>query len=298
VSPVCGALERFLQPPDKSTCGVMIGIPGKFCGIMSKDRVPFSNRSDLTEPSPDEGAFRMGSFLAKSILGLVPAGGTAGEFISLFVVDPTTKRLAAFTSALAGDLDDLHDRKLLTEADLKGEGEASALFLQAIQIAARSEGKAKLDALRQVAVNGACHRPDERHLSAMVLGILDRMTDPHVTLLTEIQRKAGSAFRLKRGIALETGVVLHENDRALVDPRKVTLPGGRVRYYEAREVTVNEIIVADLVNLGILADHLEMPGHVSEWSATDPSKNGTDYLLITNTGRLVLQEMTRKDEPG
>ena len=242
---------------------------------------------DLTKKTPDENAYKALKFLTKSLVQLVPGfGGTASEFFDLVISDPAMKRRDRFMMELAERLDSLVEQGQLELKDLLDNEEANVLLIQSIQIALRSRGELKIEALRNATINGLLHKPEEEHLGLLVVGLLDRLTEPHISMLNEFACLPGSDKRMTYDNASMVGISFS------TDPRPTAnITSGKQEYFDGRNRQINQLILSDLVSMGLLRTHLELPaGGVSSWS-TEPSKNGIDHLALSDLGKLVVKEM-------
>lgn len=139
-----------------------------------------------TEDS-DEKLARVGTFLAKSLVGLLPGGGVASEIVSLLIGDPGARRRDRFLAEIVERLERLESIGRINLSEMAEDDRVGAILLQAIQIAAKSYGERKLASLRACALAGACIE-SHRALSSVVLGVVDEMTDLHLYILHEIKR--------------------------------------------------------------------------------------------------------------
>jgi len=244
----------------------------------------------LRQESNDEKTHKMAKFLVTSTAGLIPgAGGLISSSFDLLVGDPAIKRLTQFVEGLAERLEAMEREGLLTIENLTGKREASALFLQAIQASMRADGARKVEGLKNVAANGASYKPEDRYISFIVLQILDRITEAHISMLSHLNKLARrTPIYWSQGEM--SGVRLSDSPKGMTNPVK----GVDSSYHDSREVKINRIILHDLAALGLVHIGLEIPDSIEKWS-TEASENGQDTLTLTDLGRLVVDEMS--DEP-
>jgi hypothetical protein len=158
---------------------------------------------DLRTPSADEGLHKSSMFLARSVLGLIPGiGGLANEVLSLVVVDPAQRRRDAFILDIAQRLEALERAGLLTIDDLAADERVSAIILTAVQVAQRSTGQEKLNGLKAATMRGIA-TVAERDRATIAIGIIDRLTDPHIIGLSlfaqaEGELEAGAVWQFFR----------------------------------------------------------------------------------------------------
>jgi len=243
---------------------------------------------NLSVASPDEGLHAVSMFLAKSGLSLLPGGGILAELLTLVVANPATKRRDAFLMDLSRRIEDLEKQGRIDLTELARDETVSAIILQAAQIAQRSVGEAKIEALKLAAVKGAIHESSERYLSLIVLGVLDRLTEAHVKLLKTIAELARREASIAKQDILSVGVTYQNSLDGLLAPQR-TVTG---EYYDGRIPYINGLILSDLATIGVIESYLDITDlhGVDDWS-TDPSRNGVDRLRVTEVGRIVLDEI-------
>lgn len=143
-------------------------------------------QDDLSKPSADEGLFKVAGFLAKSTIGLMPGGSVLAELLTLVVADPAGKRRDRFLMDLAARV----EAQQLDLKELASDERVSAIVLTAVQVAQRSTGEEKLRSLREATMRGLTH-VSERDRTLLALGIVDRLTDPHIVSLRLFARAEG-----------------------------------------------------------------------------------------------------------
>ena len=143
---------------------------------------------DLSKTTNEESLYRVSKFLAKAAVGVVaPIGlsAIATELFDLVVSDPAVKRRDRFLMDLARRLDSLEAEGKLSLSDLLENEEAAALLFRATQAAMRSSGERKFQAIRETALNGILSAAAREGSPAqVVVGLLDRITEYHVILLS------------------------------------------------------------------------------------------------------------------
>jgi hypothetical protein len=214
--------------------------------------------TDALAPSPDDGSYKALKFLTKSLASLVPGfGGTLGELFDLLVADPAMKRRDGFMLDLARRLDELAEANRFDVTRIIGDPGLSALLLHAAQIAARSEGKEKLAALREAAVRGSA-APDEESRSPayVVMGIIDRLTDYHIILLRweSTPRRSYAYGQVNNGAfdGLHYGQPTVGDPSLLKSPHRVFNFEGVSRYVETQSHQNFKLARLDLIALGLL----------------------------------------------
>lgn len=146
---------------------------------------------DLTKQSADEGLYKPGMFLARSLLGLVPGiGGVAAEMLSLVVTDPAQRRRDAFLIDIAQRVEAVERAGLLNMDELAADERVSAIILTAVQVAQRSTGQEKLKGLKAATMLGVINVA-ERDRATIAIGIIDRLTDLHIIGLTLFSQAEG-----------------------------------------------------------------------------------------------------------
>ncbi len=248
---------------------------------------------DLTKKTADEKAYETLKFITKSLVQLVPGfGGTASEFFDLVVANPAIIRRDRFMMELAQRLDSLVEQGRLELKDFLNNEEASILLTQSIQTALRSRGKLKIEALKNATINGLLHKPGEGHLGLLVVGLIDRLAEPHISMLREFSSLPETDKKMTYDKATMLGVSLSTTPAKMTTPRPtINLDKGKQQYFDDRNRQINQLIVSDLMSMGLLRTQLELPGGgVSKWS-TDPAKNGIDHLALTDLGKLVINEI-------
>jgi hypothetical protein len=122
--------------------------------------------------------------------------------LSLVVVDPAQRRRDAFILDIAQRLEALERAGLLTIDDLAADERVSAIILTAVQVAQRSTGQEKLNGLKAATMRGIA-TVAERDRATIAIGIIDRLTDPHIIGLSlfaqaEGELEAGAVWQFFR----------------------------------------------------------------------------------------------------
>jgi len=237
----------------------------------------------------DEKAYRASTLLYKSLTGLVPGGGALlGQVYDALVANPSTQRRDRMLMEVWQGLCELQERQLLSPSDLEGDDSIRAIILQAVQAAVRSTGATKTEALRNIVLNAARHKPENRYRAMIVLSVVDRMTEAHISILKEFG-ELPEPRQMPTESAAMIGVPFLEDAQALAKPFR-TVTG---QYVDREAIYVNSIILKDLVSIGALEELLVSTAKTVWDYSTDPDKNGTDYFRLTEIGSLVLGEISQ-----
>lgn len=252
---------------------------------------------DLSQSTPDEGAIRALRFLAKSAFSSAPGLGVFGELFDLLVADPASTRRDRIITALAQGLGELLDQGVVTYDDLRGDGDASALFLQAVHAAVRSQGEEKLRALRNAALNGACCKADDRTRAFIVLGLVDRLTDLHIALLNFISNPHRKAPRTpeERLSAKMWGTLVSKHPVGSGGGSIRTVDDGGEYYFDKADFDTRELVVRDLGMLGLVVEKEgEAVGHRYRTNQATGERH-SDQWATTTLGNLVLNYIRKPD---
>jgi hypothetical protein len=77
----------------------------------------------------------------------------------------------------------------------------------------------------------------------------------------------------------------------MTSPTSVLPIDGTDSFFDASDIQTNEILLADMINLGLIEERAVSVPSVYEWS-TDPSKNLPGYAHGTPKGRMVLEHIS------
>jgi len=204
---------------------------------------------ELEQAATDEKLFKLINFLGKSSLSVLPGGSILAELLTLVIADPAGRRRDRFLTDIAARLQLLEQQGRVSLDELADDDRVSAFLLQAVQVAQRSTGEGKYEALRNAALNGTCN-PDKRSLTPVVIGLLDRLTDNHIYIMTGIKhmvrpsdpRSAKTVFHQQywgTTLPLTQGLVA-----TLTPVPGVLDPGGEVF----------KVVWSDLVGLGLIQE--------------------------------------------
>ncbi len=217
---------------------------------------------DLTKPTPGEGAYKALRFLSKAAAGTLPGGlgGLASEFFDLVVADPAARRRDRFLMEIASRLDALAERDRFDVRKMLDSDEVSALLLHSIQIAIRTRGQHKIEALREATVRGTVAESDEqREPGYVVLGIIDRLTDHHLIILKwkSTTHRQYTVADVNNGVKgtfdrLLYGQPTFDDPTQLKHPQQVSGFGEPERFVEHQTWQNFRLAHADLVALGLL----------------------------------------------
>lgn len=169
--------------------------------------------------------------------------------------------------------------------------ENAALLSRALSMASRSFGEKKLAALREATINGVFHSPGDVDLTAVVFGVLERLIDGHITMLRGIAVRQEEGPRLRWADAKFAGLEPRYSREGMKKPVPFQPDQIGVRYLEQGSIETAEIVLADLVDLGLVEERFGSMGSVYEWS-TDASKNA----FVTAKGKLVLEHIEAVSE--
>jgi hypothetical protein len=228
-------------------------------------------------------------------LNTIPMVGPAAAMVAgRMWPDPGQAARDRFMIGLAERVDSLFEHKQIEEAF--GRPEAPALLSHALNMASRSFGEKKLEALREATINGVFHSPADVDLTAVVFGVLERLTDGHITMIRAlgVQQKSGSPL-LRWENAKFAGLEFRYSREGMKEPESFQPDQIGVRYLEKASIRTAEIVLADLVDLGLVEERFGKMGSVYEWS-TDPSNNLPGYAFVTAKGLLVLEHIEVVDQ--
>ncbi|MET2831618.1 hypothetical protein [Mesorhizobium shangrilense] len=192
-----------------------------------------------------------------------------------------------FVVELAKKVDALFERQDI-EIALQREP-APALLSHAMNIASRSFGQEKLEALRNATVSGIFYSPQNVNLTALVFSMLDRLTDGHISMLKEIANLENATdHHVPWERVKMIGVHFMPSPDGMKSPTRTLPINGEDRFIDGLDIQTNEILLADMVSLGLVEQRSESMTAIHEWS-TGPSQNLFGYALVTHKGRLVLE---------
>jgi len=229
------------------------------------------------------------------LLSTIPVIGPATAMLAGRVwPDPGQVARDRFIVELAERVDSLFEQQQIEDA--LGRPEAPALLSHALNIASRSFGVKKLRALREATINGIFHSPGDVDLTALVFGVLDRLTDGHITMLRTIEGlKKTSPSPLRWDEAKVAGLEARYSPNGMKVPIAYAPDQKGTRYFDQISLTTAEIVLADLVDLGLVEERFQQVPSIYEWS-TDASKNIPGYAWVTAKGSLVLEHIEALDE--
>jgi hypothetical protein len=161
-----------------------------------------------------------------------------------------------------------------------------------MNIASRSFGQEKLEALRNATVNGVFHSPQNVNLTALVFGMLDRLTEGHISMLKEIGKMGNAADNCVPWDRVKMlGVHFKPSPDGMKSPTRALPLDDRESFVDETDIQTNEILLADMVSLGLIEERLASVPPIYEWSK-DPSKNLPGYAHVTSKGRMVLERIS------
>ncbi len=251
---------------------------------------------DLTQPASEERIYVVMRFLTKSLAQFLPPGasGTASELFDLLVSDPAIKRRDRFIMSLATRLEELAQEAVFDPASLIDNDDVSAFLLHAVQIAVRSRGTEKLEALREVAARGTIASDEEERVPAYVaMGIIDRLTDYHIIRLQwEVKpRRSYTYGEVKAGNfeSLHFGQPTFSDPSLLKGPAEIFNFEGVVRYVEQQSLLNFRLAYADLAAMGLLTAVPEQEAYVENHRQKQrPTGNIAGYVA-SELGKFVVQ---------
>ncbi|MDF1633756.1 hypothetical protein [Mycoplana sp. MJR14] len=212
-----------------------------------------------------------------ALVGALPLGSLWQLLAGKLWEDPRCAAYRYFAVSLAERLRELEQSSSLDIGDALSKPETQPLLLSAFETAAKSIGEKKLEALRNAAIQGIFERSYPFDLSVMVFSLLDRVTEGHVLMLHVVANRGGPGkaplyeMELRQvGITTE---MRRTSDTSLM----------------AHQMTLNEMILHDLINMGLVGTRLEI-GPVHSWS-TDPSRNAPARVMLTKKGQLFIEHI-------
>ncbi|MCD2183107.1 hypothetical protein [Rhizobium sp. GN54] len=215
--------------------------------------------------------------LAMALVGALPFGSLWQLLAGKLWDDPRCAAYRHFAIALAKRLRELEQTSSLDIGDALQKPETQPLLLSAFETAARSIGEKKLEALRNAAVQGIFERSYPFDLSVLVFSLLDRVTEGHLVLLHFIA-SGGLPGKLPPYEIDVTQVGITVEMRRASDATII-----------AQQITLNELILHDLINMGLVTTRLEI-GPVHTWS-TDASRNAPARVVLTKKGKLFVEHI-------
>ncbi len=255
-----------------------------------------SDMEDLTKPTNGEHTYRMLKFLTKSIVQFLPPGasGTASELFDLLVSDPAVKKRDRFMMDLANRLDELAENAVFDPASLIHNDDISAFLLHAVQIAVRSRGVEKLEALKEVAARGTIASDEEERAPAYVaMGIIDRLTEYHIIRLRwEVKpRRSYTYGEVKAGNFedLHYGQPTFSDPSVLKNPTEVFNFQGTIRYVEKQSVLNFRLAYADLAAMGLLTAVPEQEIYVENYRQKQRPTGEIAGYVPSELGKFVVQ---------
>lgn len=223
--------------------------------------------------------------VAMAILGCAPLGSMLQLVAGSIWKDPAYENLKKFTVAIAEEVHALQqqDRSFDLEEVLSRK-ETQPLLTRAFDAAARSFGERKLEALRIATVQGVFERRYSFDMSAMVFTLLDRITEGHLVILQAIS-EAETQRRLP----------LADHDVALlgITPLKPTESleaQAAAQEHATRTMSLNELILDDLKNMGLVEVKGDRPTGPVAMSASGPT-NIQFRNRLSKKGRLVYEHI-------
>ena len=262
------------------------------------------NMDDLTQPTSGERSYKVLKFLTKALAQFLPPGasGTASELFDLLVSDPAIKRRDRFITDLAARLEELAEKAVFDPASLIENDDISAFLLHAVQIAVRSRGAEKLEALREVAARGTIASDEEERAPAYVaMGIIDRLTDYHIIRLRwEVKpRRSYTYGQVKAGNfeSLHFGQPTFPDPSLLKRPTEIFNFEGVVRYVEQQSVLNFRLAYADLAAMGLLTAIPEQETYVEDHRQKQRPTGKIAGYVASELGKFVVQYIEPLEAP-
>ncbi|KSV67260.1 hypothetical protein N182_34070 [Sinorhizobium sp. GL2] len=196
--------------------------------------------------------------------------------------------------SLATRLEELAQRAVFDPASLIDNDDVSAFLLHAVQIAVRSRGTEKLEALREVAARGTIASDEEERVPAYVaMGIIDRLTDYHIIRLQwEVKpRRSYTYGEVKAGNfeSLHFGQPTFSDPSLLKGPAEIFNFEGVVRYVEQQSLLNFRLAYADLAAMGLLTAVPEQEAYLENHRQKQrPTGNIAGYVA-SELGKFVVQ---------
>ncbi|TCA31993.1 hypothetical protein E0H66_23015 [Rhizobium leguminosarum bv. viciae] len=226
-----------------------------------------------------------------AILGCAPLGSMLQLIAGGIWKDPAYQNLKKFTVAVAEAVQTLQqeDHTFNLEEILLRE-ETQPLLTRAFDAAARSYGERKLEALQTATVQGIFERRYSFDMSAMVFTLLDRITEGHLVILQAIFNAEA-----QRRPALTD----HEVALLGIEPQRLPKsPEDQKAVHESinQTMSLNELILDDLKNMGLVETKGDKPTGIVAPSASGPT-NIQLRNRLSKKGRLVYEHIFLIREP-
>lgn len=226
--------------------------------------------------------------VAKAIIGLIPGLPSMYQLIFEQVwEDPKQVAMKNFVIALAEKVEELDsvDLKYALERP-----EAKPLLVQAFETASKSFGDRKLEALRNATIEGAFKSSYDFDLSAIVLSLLDRLTEGHIEILQALNehKSLHGIDGMPEAQLANNAVRTYASDAGMKDPQEVLFDEGG--FIDRQHLRVNQLIIDDLKSMGLVENK---GGRVVGILAPsiDGSENVTRDIRITEKGWLLYQHI-------
>jgi hypothetical protein len=206
---------------------------------------------------------------ARAVLSAVPVvGGAAVELMAAVLTPPLDRRRAEFFREVGERLARLEQEDRLRIEDL-GTNEAFIdTVLQATVCALRTKAGMKRDAFRNVILNSALNRQPQDAINHVLLGLVDRLTEPHIRILAAAAQPM--AWIREHGIELRrgsSGMPPRDNPETIPRVARILFPGGREFWPELLmwalpdlRLDTIEFVWSDLHALGLLPTPIDKPG--------------------------------------
>ena len=126
--------------------------------------------------------------LTRASLAAVPAiGGTLVEAFNSLIEPPMARRKTKWMVQVTDALNQLFEKGILTEEDLKTNEKFFTTLVHASNVAIRNHETEKLDALRNAVLNSALPGAPDDTLQQLFLNLVDSCTSWHIALLKLFQ---------------------------------------------------------------------------------------------------------------
>ncbi|TBB67729.1 hypothetical protein ELH42_16875 [Rhizobium ruizarguesonis] len=223
--------------------------------------------------------------VAMAILGCVPLGSMLQLVAGGIWKDPAFENLRKFTVTIAEEVHRLQQRDSSFDLEeVLSRDETQPLLTRAFDAAARSFGERKLEALRNATVQGVFERQYSFDMSAMVFTLLDRITEGHLVILQAIFN--AEAQRRPALTDHEVALVGFEPQRLPKSPEGQKAVHASIN----QTMSLNELILDDLKNMGLVEVKGDRPTGIVAPSATGPT-NIQFRNRLSKKGRLLYEHI-------
>lgn len=122
--------------------------------------------------------------VARAALAAIPSfGGTAVELFNALITPPLERRKEQWIKEVTSALNQLLEKKLLTEEDLTTNEKFFDVLIQASTVAIKTHHREKLEALKNAITNSALDRVSNNEQNQLFIYFLDHFTVTHIRVL-------------------------------------------------------------------------------------------------------------------